>query len=88
MVSKRENDSRVTGTFSLRQGKPGSKTFLECRERILLPEALNPGKAVQLQLFFALPQDATLEHWELDAVSESAFWFSDREIKSCPVPCL
>ena len=85
-------DSRPTSTghitFALRQGIPGSKAFVECKERHLLSNTLIPGQTVKMKLQFTLPPEVTLNHWELDAVAEGVFWFSSRDIKSCPVACL
>lgn len=75
-------------TLALRQGTPGTKSFLESKERHLLCETLIPGGAVKMELTYTLPPDVSLENWELDAVSEGVFWFSSRGIKSCPIPCL
>jgi len=75
-------------TIALRQGVPETKEFLECRERHLLSETLLPGKSIQMQVTFTLPQNAMLENWMLDLVSEGVFWFSGRQVKSCPIHVL
>lgn len=75
-------------TFSLRQGVPGTKSFIESKERHLLSKTLMPGEMVEMELVFRLPNNVALENWELDVVSEGVFWFSLRGIKSCQIPCL
>ena len=71
---------------ALRRGTPGTSVFLECEERHLLPEMLIPGKSIKMELFYTLPKGVELDNWVLDLVSEGVFWFSTRNIKSCPVP--
>lgn len=85
-----DNRTAQTGhiTLALRSGAPGTKSFTECRERHVLAEKLIPGKSVKMELFYTLPPNVALENWELDVVSEGAFWFSSRAIQSCPIPCL
>jgi len=74
-------------TVALRRGPPGGDDSLECQERNRLPEALAPGKTVQIQIQFTLPAGAPLDNWELDLVAEGLFWFSSRGIQVCPVNC-
>jgi len=85
-----DNKTAQTGhiTLALRQGAPGTKSFLEAQERHVLSETLIPGATVKVELEYTLPLYASLENWELDAVSEGVFWFSGRGIKSCPIHCL
>lgn len=72
-------------TFALRRGAPGSDGFMECKERHVLPELMAPGKTTNLKLAFTLPPNASLDGWELDAIAEGIFWFSDRGIAPCPI---
>jgi SAM-dependent methyltransferase len=75
-------------TLALRQGVPGTRLFLEAKERHLLTKTLIPGGTVGMELTYTLPPCVSLENWELDMVAEGVFWFSCRGIHSCPVPCL
>ncbi len=75
-------------TFALRQGMPGAPGFVESEKRQFLSQSLPPGKSLKMSLTFILPPDAGLKNWELDMISESAFWFSTREMAACPVPLL
>jgi SAM-dependent methyltransferase len=75
-------------TVSLHQGEPGSAEFIECLERYPIAERVIPGAEITMELRFTLPANATLPGWQLDLVSEDAFWFSSRGIKTCPIPVL
>jgi SAM-dependent methyltransferase len=75
-------------TLALRRGEPGSKAFVECNERHLLSKTLHPGQSLDTSISYTLPIDVELTGWELDIVAEGVFWFSTRNIKSCPVPCI
>lgn len=72
-------------TIALRRGSPGSDSFLEALERHPIPQTLIPGTSVELTLLFTIPSETPLDNWELDLVCEDFFWFSSRDIPSCPV---
>jgi ubiquinone/menaquinone biosynthesis C-methylase UbiE len=74
-------------TIALRQGRPATSQFLECKERHLLPSSLSPGDEIILNLVYTLPSaNASNENWELDLVCENYYWFSSRGIDTCPIP--
>ena len=76
-------------TIALRQGKPDTPLFIECRERHVLPSSLIPGDELVLKLEYTLPATtSSFEHWELDLVAESCYWFSSRGIDTCSIPKL
>lgn len=75
-------------TLAMRQGAPGSPNFIECTQRHRLPQPLIPGERLKTTLSFSLPPEATLTEWQLDAVAEHLFWFSNQGVRSCPIPCI
>jgi hypothetical protein len=83
-------DSRIDNighiTFSLRQSAPGHPQFVECEKRQALPKNLVPGESLNVSLEFTLPDNLTLENWELDLISETVFWFSTQGIPACAIP--
>lgn len=83
-----DNDARKLGhvTLALRRGAPESAQFTECKERHVLTKALLPGDELEMNIRFTLPSGVPHDDWELDLIAEGAYWFSSRNIKTCPIP--
>ena len=73
--------------FALRRRSSGQEASHYSSGELLTRTVL-PGGTVELSVVLQLPDDAPLDGWELDLLSEGEFWFSSRGTQPCPVPII
>jgi SAM-dependent methyltransferase len=65
-------------TLALVQGKSGGPYLQEAHPRQMLPQALAPGQALEMEAVYHLPDGYRSQPWHLELVNEMRFWFSSR----------